>query len=130
MKLWMSAEIQADVGDSYRVLSHAIENEVNRLLDAIALSEKAETWALIAVIMKIERTDYDEVVKRSCRGKVLEFRLKIPYTVFLLANNESRIRLIFDLLQRSVELMVKLKVPDDTRNTLRNVLLDAQRSLR
>lgn len=129
MKLWTSGEIEADVDDDYREVRKAVEAAVNRNLESIAIVEKAEKWAVIAIIRESDSPDYGEVVKRSSAGKVLEFRLKIPHDQFLNASKEQRISLMFDMLQRSIDLMHKLKVSPDVIEVLRNALMQAKQAI-
>lgn len=125
----MSGEIQADVADAYREARNAIESEIDRLLEDVSLMEKAEKWAFIAIIRKEDSPDYDEIVKRSSRGKVLEFRLKIPHAQFLAASPNERIDLILKALCRSVKLMGQLDVSAETTDRLQAILLRAEGSL-
>src|SRR5262249_5180607 len=103
-----------------------IEANINRLLDEVSLQDKADKWAFIAIIREEDNPDYDEVVKKSSRGKVLEFRLKIPHAEFLAASPEERVGLIFKSLSRSVDLMGQLGVSTDTQKALREVLFRAE----
>ena len=126
MKLWMSGEIQADVADAYRQARKTVETEVNRLLAEVSLAEKAKEWAFIAIIRGEDSPDYDEVVRKSARGKEFEFRLKIPHAEFLAASPAERVSLILKALARSVDLMGQLGVSTETQNALRAVLFRAE----
>ena len=128
-KLWISGEVQADVGDSFRRASNAIEGEVNQLLERISLGEKVQEWAYIAIIRKEDHPDYDEVIKKSSRGKALEFRLKIPHAAFASASPEEQIRLMLKSLSRSVTLMAELGVATETQSALRAALFRAEQDL-
>jgi hypothetical protein len=125
-KFWWSGETQADVGDAFAKTMKLISAELNRLLADVSFGGKAEQWAFIPIILEEDNPDYDEVVKRSSRGKVLEFRLKIPHAEFLAANPAEKAGLIFKALTRSVDLMGQLGVSTDTQNALREVLFRAE----
>lgn len=129
MKLWMSAEIQADADDAYREARKVVEASVNKLLEDVLLSEKSEKWTFIAIILESDQPDYDEVAKRSSRGQVLEFRLKIPRGEFLAASPRQRVGLVFKALSRSVTRMSELKVSTDTQATLQSILVQAENNL-
>jgi hypothetical protein len=129
MKLWMSAEIQADVSDAYREARKAVQEEVNHLLEGVSLAEKAEEWAFIAIILNEQSSGYKEIAKRSEKGKTLEFRLKIPHSDFLAASPSQRIGLVFDALSRSIALMEKLGVSAETQKQLREILSQAEKNL-
>jgi len=125
-KFWWSGETQADVGDAFAKTMKAIAAELNRLLADVSFGGKVEQWAFVPIILEEDSPDYDEVVKKSSRGKVLEFRLKIPHAEFLAATPADRIRLILKALARSVDLMGQLGVSTDTQNALRAVLFRAE----
>jgi hypothetical protein len=120
--------VQADVGDSYRATMKVIDAELNHLLDGVSLGD-AEQWAFIAIIREEDSPRYEEVVKKSSRGKVLEFRLKVPHTAFLSAAPSRRIRLIWDALSRSVALMTNLGVRPEIQRSLHEILAKAGQQL-
>jgi hypothetical protein len=122
VKLWMSAEIQADVDEAYRAVRKGIETSVNELLENASFLEKFEEWNFIAIILKVDSQDYAEVVKRSSRGKAMEFRLKIPHEAFLTANQAGKTRLVLNALSRSVARMNELNVSSGTQATLQKIL--------
>jgi hypothetical protein len=128
-KLWISGEVQADVGDSFRRAGNAIEGEVNQFIEGISLGEKVKEWAYIAIIRKEDHPDYDEVIKKSSRGKALEFRLKISHVAFASASPNDQIRLMLQSLSRSVTLMAGLGVATETRSALQSALLRAEQDL-
>jgi hypothetical protein len=125
-KLWMSGEIQADVAESFRKASNAVENVVNQLIEGVSFGGKIEEWTFIAIIRKEDHPLFDEVVKISSRGKVLEFRLKIPHSDFLSASQIEQTRLILRGLLRSVSLMEKLGVTTEIQDALRTALSRAE----
>jgi hypothetical protein len=125
-KFWWSGETQADVGDTFAQTMRKIAAELNRLLAGVSFGGKVEQWAFIPIILEEDNPDYDEVVKKSSRGKVLEFRLKIRHAEFLAANPAEKISLIFKALSRSVDLMGHLGVSTNTQNALREVLFRAE----
>jgi hypothetical protein len=130
MKLWMSGEIQADIADSYRGIRNSIEIEVNRLLNNANIDIKIQEWAVIPIILSENITEqYPEVVKKSVKGTSFECRLKIPHANFLSANVRHRIKLIFQVLLRSVDLMKDFGVSIDIQNSLRTLLVHAEREI-
>src|SRR4029077_6429302 len=122
MKLWMSGEIQADVADYYRKASNAVEDQVNKLLNGLTLPEKIDEWDFVAIIREEDSPDYDEVVKKSSRGRSLEFRLKIAHSDFLSASLNGQRLLVLQALSRSVRLMEQLGVSPGTRDRLQDFL--------
>jgi hypothetical protein len=128
-KFWWSGEIQADVADTYTEAMKAVDVELNRLLDGVSLGWKVEQWAFIAIIRDEDSPDYGEIVKKSSRGKVLEFRLMIPHAEFLASRPRQKISLIFKALSRSVLMMENLGVSTETRRTLQAILSQAETAL-
>jgi hypothetical protein len=125
-KLWMSGEIQVDVNESFGKASNAIEGVVNHLIEDVSFGGKIEQWAFIAIIRKEDHPLFDEVVKKSSRGKVLEFRLKIPHTEFLSASPKEQTRLILKGLLRSVTLMDRIGLSAEIQDALRTTLSRAE----
>jgi hypothetical protein len=99
------------------------------LLDGVSLGWKVEQWAFIAIIRDEDSPDYGEIVKKSSRGKVLEFRLMIPHAEFLASRPRQKISLIFKALSRSVLMMENLGVSTETRRTLQAILSQAETAL-
>jgi hypothetical protein len=130
MKLWTSAEIQSDVSDAYRKARIPVEQEVNRLLKDVAINETFDKWAFIAIVRKEDHPDYQEIVRKSSRGKCVEFRLKILHSQMASASHDQIVKLIFAALSRSVLLMSELGVSADTQNLLQEVLSNAERNVR
>jgi hypothetical protein len=130
MKLWMSGEVQSDIVDSYRKTRNEVEAEVNRLLGEASIEANAEEWAVIPIILNENTSSqYPEVVKRSSRGKTVEFRLHISHAEFLAASPSQRTDLILKVLSHSVGLMGKLGVSPDAQRSLHDVLSQAEKNL-
>ncbi|WP_175948806.1 hypothetical protein [Burkholderia pyrrocinia] len=130
MKLWTSGEIEFDVEESSRIAINAIEPVVNCALEGIEFDEKAEKWTLIPIILSDTfLSGFPEVVKRSSKGMVLEFRLQIPHEEFKQASSEKKMAMLFDALSRSVDLMPKLKVSLESQEKFRAALAQARASL-
>lgn len=99
-KFWWSGETQADVGDAFAKTMKAIAAELNRLLADFSFGGKVEQWAFIPIIREEDSPAYDEVIKKSSRGKTLEFRLKIPHAEFFAGSQNQRISLILHAFAR------------------------------
>ena len=129
MIFWMSEEIQSDVADKYARARRLVEKEINRLLADASISEPVDKWAFIAIVRHEDHPAYGEIVRKSSRGKCLEFRLKIIHSQIMAADPEQVVALIFASLSRSVSLMNKLGVSNRTQSTLSGILADAQRNV-
>ena len=121
--------MQSDIGEPYREAMKVIDAELNRLLEGVSFGSEIEQWAFLAIIRKEDSADYREVARKSSRGKVAEFRLKISHVDFASASRNGQILLILASLSRSVTLMEQLGVPTDTLAALRGVLSCADERL-
>src|SRR5690348_9459827 len=129
MHLWMSGEVQADVGDAHRSARQAVEQAVNERLKDCSLSVDFDEWAFISIILPHDHPDNPELKKKHAKRKVLEFRLKISHQDFLNADQIGRIGLLIDALKRSVDLMTEFRVSPQDRAKLTTVLNHAYREL-
>ena len=129
MILWMSAELMADVGESYQICSNAIEAKFNELISEENLLPLIDRWSFIAMILNENGPDYKEVVRRSDKGKEFEFRLKISHADFKNGNDAQRIELVIEALLCAVDLMVKFKVSPEDREKLKELLYKTKSEL-
>ena len=114
MKLWMSAEVDADVYEVYRGARADVESEVNRLLEAYSGPDRIEKWAYIAIIRAEDHPDYSEFTKLHKRRGVVEFRLKVAHREFKTAPANRARGMLLESLIRSREMFGDLGV-DTTR---------------
>ena len=129
MILWMSAELMADVGESYQICSNAIETKFNELISEENLLPLIDRWSFIAMILNENGPDYKEVVRRSDKGKEFEFRIKISHADFKNGNDAQRIELVIEALLCAVDLMVKFKVSPEDREKLKELLYKTKSEL-
>ncbi|MDW5419276.1 hypothetical protein R6242_22135 [Iodobacter sp. CM08] len=123
MKLWMSAESEGDVGDDVFYVRKIIEPLINKNLEGVDINEEYEKWAFLAVTFSEGRLlHYPEIVRRSIKNKVLEFRLHIDHFKFKNTDRRGQLNLTFDALERSILLMGKLKISIKTQEILRAIL--------
>jgi hypothetical protein len=130
MKLWMTSEAMADVADALRVVRNSAEEEMNRFLADTAFPQDFKEWAVIVIVLpKDLEPSFPEVVRKSGKRKVLEFRLQIPHQEFLIASDAERLGMLFDCLSRSIDLMPKLSVSAEGQAVAREALAKARQSL-
>ncbi|WP_152601972.1 restriction endonuclease subunit S domain-containing protein [Burkholderia paludis] len=130
MKLWTSGEIELDVEESSRIAINEIEPVVNRALEGVEFDEKAEKWTLIPIILSDAfLSSFPEIAKRSSKGTVLEFRIQIPHDEFKQSSPDGKMAMLFDALNRSIDLMPKLKVSLESQKKFYAVLEQARASL-
>ena len=130
MILWMTSETMADVGSAVNNAKKQVETHVNQFLKEADIDDIADEWMLILIVMVIDlEKSFPEGVRKINKGKILEFRLQMPHKIFLAANEKEQVTMVFDCLFRSIDLMVTLKVKQETQAALRTVLAKARQSL-
>lgn len=110
MKLWMGAEVDADVYEMYRDARAAVEAEVNRLLEAHSGPPHVGKWAYVAIIRAEDHPDYREFAKLHKRRGVVEFRLKVAHSEFKRASASRARGMLLESLVRSREMFRELGV--------------------
>ena len=132
MELWTSAEIDVDVYELYSKVSRYIEKTINEKLQPLQFESDYLKWAHIAMIREDE--DWaDEIIRRSIKRKVLEFRLKINHSAFLAGDFNACALLIIESLRRSVDIMgekVRWKISENDRNQLYRILDEMKTEMR
>lgn len=110
MKIWMSGELQADIGDACATVQNEMELVINRRIKNNDYGVAVARWSLIPIILDFEDPVYHEVKKYSHGRKVAQFRLKIDHGEFLRADMAGKRRLMFAMILRSIALFPVLKV--------------------
>lgn len=110
MELWMSGEIQSDVGDAYSKASNFVEAEVNNCIKGNDYGEGLKMWFFIPIIRAEDSPIYGEIAKYYKRLKEVEFRLKIDHDAFLSGSTADHVRLISQSLLRSLKMMPEIGV--------------------
>jgi hypothetical protein len=110
MRLWMGAEVDADVGESFRVLRNEIEKRANDSLASIDYGDAIAKWAHISIIRQVEGDAFPEIVKYDKRRKVAEYRLKIDHRLFRDGDAQRKRKLVCESLVRSISMCGELKV--------------------
>ncbi|MBU9179969.1 Imm44 family immunity protein [Burkholderia gladioli] len=130
MKLWMSGENEADIGDDARVVRNAIEPVVNQFMEGQVFLEGFEKWAFMTIILSEKFiSGFPEVAKVSSKGKVLEFRLRISHDEFKRASSVDKISMTIDALERSVGMMSKLKVSVESQRKFHGIIDQTRQAL-
>lgn len=61
----MSAEMMADVSDSYRTFRKAMEEKFNILFSGQNLLAQFDKWAFIAIIRDVDDPAFNEIVRKK-----------------------------------------------------------------
>ena len=103
MKIWISAETQAEVGEKLRLARVKIKNAVNQKIESKNYEIPLDGCDLIIVLR--EDNKMNEVIKYSSKKREMDFRLKIDYSKFLEANEIEAEKLHFEALLRSLNIL-------------------------
>ncbi|MEO7702081.1 MAG: Imm44 family immunity protein [Opitutus sp.] len=110
MELWTSGEIEHSISDVYRDARKAVESAVNGSFKNADFGAGLREVAYIAIIRKIDSSDFKEVKKYSSREKSAEFRLKISFADFSAAGSERATQLIAESVLRAFSLLKTLSI--------------------
>jgi hypothetical protein len=129
MKFWMSGEIDVDLNGSEKVARKKIEPVMNELLSGASV-DNVERWSFIAIILSEKFLDgVPEIVRKNNRRKELEFRLHISHGEFKESDEQHRISMMLDAVERSIGLMDSLKVSDSNKEIFLDAVNGARRKL-
>ena len=106
-RLWMSGEVQGDIGDAHRDARNEIESALATVLAAADYGALKE-WAFLAIIIDDNFWAYDEIKKYRKKAQEFEFRLEIDHAAFKAADAIGHRKLIMGSLLRSIDEMRKL----------------------
>jgi hypothetical protein len=102
MRLWISGEVMADVGEQFRKAFNQLEKNINTAIKTYTFGIYEE-WAVIAIILNSNELNYQEVFRKHKKKKVIELRLKIDHDLFLNSSFNKQISLLADMLLRSLD---------------------------
>lgn len=103
MKLWIGAEIIADIVDEWRHARKAVESNINEVIEKKEYALPVDQWNCIAIIRNNE--DFKERTLFFRKKKDMDFRLRIGHLEFKTASQISREQLIFQMLLRSLTIL-------------------------
>ena len=110
--LWMSGELQADIGDAYSAASNEIAATINAALMGQSFGVGFAQLFLMAIILDFEDSTYKEIRRYHKKDRDFEFRLKIPHAVFKAASALGQRRLVVQNILRAVAEMRQMRVKD------------------
>lgn len=109
MKLWIGAEMDADVGDAFRAARKAVEASINRMIDGKDYGLPIASWDCIAIVRSDDK--FAERTAFSKKQRDMDFRLRIDHAQFRGGSQSAREKMVFQMLQRSLD-MLKSKAGD------------------
>jgi hypothetical protein len=124
MQLWMSGELQSDIGEAYRSARKEIESKINEYISSRSYGEGVQKWAFIAIIAPPRTTQYyPEVRKYWKRDRTAEFRILIDYEAFKRADPPGHRTLIAQALIASLQIATRMNIPNfDPVSLMQDVL--------
>ncbi|WP_083846021.1 Imm44 family immunity protein [Rhodanobacter spathiphylli] len=106
MKLWIGAEIEADIGDQFRNVRRCVVDTINSYIDFREYDLGVESWDCIAIVRDDDCFPEKFVLNR--KNGDMDFRIRIDYSKFKSGDRYEQKRLIFEMLEKSL-LMLKEK---------------------
>jgi len=110
--IFISGEIQGDIGEPYRIARNEVESAVLAGLRGLDFGKGFSRLSLIPIVLGEHGPDYGEIRRYHKKRQVFEFRLKIPHADFKAADPIGQRRLIMENILRAVDGMKKMRVKD------------------
>jgi hypothetical protein len=99
LKLWVGGILDAEIGDSFRLLRNALEARINAALQGQDYGDALGTWDVILVVSSQPPAEY---VRYSKRTKETDVRLVVNYDDFVQASGNERADLLAGALLKSL----------------------------
>ena len=110
--IFLSGEIQGDVGDEYHVASNEVEAAINSGTDVPTYGGGFGGLFLVPIILPEDNPVYHEVRRYTTKDRVFEFRLKISHAAFKAADAVGHRKLLVEMILRAVDEARKKKIKD------------------
>ena len=124
MKLWLSGEVQLDVGEASRQVDNGLEAKFNAALSDRDYGEGLVEWAFISMIFGSIDPGYKEVTRYSRKKREYESRLRIDHDKFKAADFVGRMTLLCQALSTSLDRLEALKIENIDVPRLRKDFLE------
>lgn len=126
----MSAEYEGNIDDKLRLTQNYVENELNAMIAEKNYAIELDSWDCIVILMKEDDPNFEERYFYSKKKRDMDFRLKIDYQKFLDADELGRERLIYQMLERSLDILIKKGISsrgiEELRKDIRSVAIKKQ----
>jgi hypothetical protein len=103
MKLWISGEIEAAVGEEFRHARNSVEKSINEVIEGRSYDLAIDGWDCIAILRDDE--NFEEITKYSKKKRDMDFRLKVNFQQFKTGPQSLREKLIYEMLERSLTIL-------------------------
>lgn len=123
MQVWISAEMDCEVAEAFRIANCELEDELAAFLGTREYDIELDSFDCIAIIRN--DTALEEVHRYSPKRRDMDFRLAIDFEQFRDSSQEERKSLILDMLIRAAELLALKKcVPREEAMRLKQDLVN------
>jgi hypothetical protein len=103
MKLWLGAEIEADIADGNKSVRKEIESTINQFLNDKTYDLALKQINLIVILRN--DTIYKERTIYSPNKQEMDFRLALNYQAFKAASHQARCKMYISLILRATEIL-------------------------
>ena len=109
MKLWIGAEMSADVADSFRVVRLRVESIVNGVIVPKSYDLPLNRWDCIAIVR--DDACFAERVRYSPKRRDMDFRLRIDHAEFKAADLENFLARVLESVDPGYALFRHMPLP-------------------
>lgn len=100
MKLWISGEVDSDIGDAFRITMNQVENRINENIQYDKYGDALKSWD---VIMVISKDGGKESFRYGKKTRDFSVRMIIPHDEFKAGSSDRKTELFVMNLIRSLE---------------------------
>ena len=120
MKLWLSGEVEAEIGDSFRSVMNEVETLINEGILINYYGDGLIEWDVIFIITK---EGGKELFKYSKRKKGTDIRINVDYNGFKDSDFLGKRNKLLDGLIKSLDVLKEMNIKDVDWENLKADLL-------
>lgn len=121
MELWMSSETQYDILHPSIIARNAVKRVINTVIKGREYNLPLKSWDVIFILKASQ--EYKEIAMYDPETEEMDFRLRIDYAAFKEADEKKRECMIFEQLQRSVDLLDEIGLASEGLELLKADLI-------
>ncbi len=119
MELWMSTECDINISDKEHIARNHVEDTINEAIGDKDYAIELKKWRCIIILMKEDDPNFTERYQYSKKKKDMDFRLKIDYKTFDETDDVGRQKLIYQMLERSLDILISKGLSQSGIDSLR-----------
>lgn len=121
MKLVIGAEVDGPVYELFRPVRKIVQDRFNAVLELEDYGDGLPKFHFIAIIRAADAVvKYQEIYKYNAKKKSCDYRVAIDYIDFLTGNDERRIALLHEAIEKALSHLVQQKTESIDLDRLRN----------